>query len=89
MFDSTPVGRLKPSFAWLEPVMGGKTPGAGVTICVCVFAASVTALNLDYQYVIKYYDFEHALQWRAAFPNMLFTIIACLSKYQVLVLQLC
>lgn len=75
------MGRLKPNFTWLEPVIGGKTPGAGVTICVCVFAASVTCLNIDYQYVMKYYDFEHGPLWRAVFPNAFLTALSCISKY--------
>lgn len=80
MFDPTPVGRLKPTFALLEPVLGGKTPGTGVTICVCLFAASVTAFNIDCQYIGKYYNIGEAPQWRLAFPNVILTTISCFSK---------
>lgn len=83
MFDPTPVGRLKPAFTWLEPILGGKKPGAGVVVCVSIFAISITILNIDCQYVLKYYDFGDTPKWSFVLPKVIFAVISSASKYLV------
>ncbi|XP_045498287.1 cationic amino acid transporter 4 [Colias croceus] len=45
MFEALTVGRLRPQYAWLEPLVGGRAPGSAVTSCVYVFALAAAALS--------------------------------------------
>ncbi|KAL0883205.1 hypothetical protein ABMA27_016641 [Loxostege sticticalis] len=44
MFEALTVGRLRPQYAWLEPLAGGRAPGAAVSGCVYTFTAAAAAL---------------------------------------------
>ncbi|XP_031765984.1 cationic amino acid transporter 4 [Galleria mellonella] len=44
MFEALTVGRLRPQYAWLEPLVGGRAPGAAVTGCVYTFTVAAAAL---------------------------------------------
>lgn len=44
MFEALTVGRLRAKYAWLEPLVGGRAPGAVVTTCVYIFIICMAAL---------------------------------------------
>ncbi|VVC89326.1 unnamed protein product [Leptidea sinapis] len=45
MFESLTVGRLRPQYAWLEPLVGGRAPGSAVSTCVYIFTVAAAALS--------------------------------------------
>ncbi|XP_069359495.1 cationic amino acid transporter 4 isoform X2 [Maniola hyperantus] len=74
MFEALTVGRLRPQYAWLEPLAGGRAPGSAVSSCVYTFTAAAAALCAHNHFLA-----EHAGLW-ALLPDfvLIFIIIACL-----------
>ncbi|XP_063536351.1 cationic amino acid transporter 4 [Cydia strobilella] len=74
MFEALTVGRLRPQYAWLEPLVGGRAPGAAVSGCVYTLTAAAAALCAHNHFVA-----EQAGLW-ALLPDLVLTsiIIACL-----------
>ncbi|XP_063364233.1 cationic amino acid transporter 4 [Cydia amplana] len=74
MFEALTVGRLRPQYAWLEPLVGGRAPGAAVSSCVYTLTAAAAALCAHNHFVA-----EQAGLW-ALLPDLVLTaiIIACL-----------
>ncbi|XP_072949174.1 cationic amino acid transporter 4 [Epargyreus clarus] len=71
MFEALMVGRLRPEYAWLEPLTGGRAP---VTTWVYIFTLATAALCVH-----NYFLAEPAGHW-ALLPTfiLLTIIIACL-----------
>ncbi|XP_050351232.1 cationic amino acid transporter 4 isoform X2 [Nymphalis io] len=74
MFEALTVGRLRPQYAWLEPLAGGRAPGSAVTSCVYIFTVAAAALCAHNHFLA-----EPAGLW-ALLPDFVlsFIIIACL-----------
>ncbi|CAG9102241.1 unnamed protein product [Plutella xylostella] len=74
MFEALTVGRLRPQYAWLEPLCGGRAPGAAVSTSVCVFTLAAAALCAHNHFLA-----EHAGLW-ALLPDFVLAcvIVACL-----------
>ncbi|KAF9418792.1 hypothetical protein HW555_004459 [Spodoptera exigua] len=74
MFEALTVGRLRAQYAWLEPLAGGRAPGAAVTSCVYTFTAAAAALCAHNHFLA-----EPAGLW-ALLPDFVlsFIIVACL-----------
>lgn len=49
MFEALTVGRLRPQYAWLEPLVGGRAPGAAVSACVYTFIVVAAVRCVHYQ----------------------------------------
>lgn len=73
MFEALTVGRLRAQYAWLEPLAGGRAPGAAVSSCVYTFTAAAAALCAHNHFLA-----EPAGLW-ALLPDFIlsFVIIAC------------
>ncbi|KAJ0176661.1 hypothetical protein K1T71_007840 [Dendrolimus kikuchii] len=74
MFEALTVGRLRAQYAWLEPLAGGRAPGAAVSSCVYTFTVAAAALCAHNHFLA-----EPAGLW-ALLPDFVlsFIIIACL-----------
>ncbi|XP_004932101.1 cationic amino acid transporter 4 [Bombyx mandarina] len=74
MFETLTVGRLRPQFAWLEPLVGGRAPGAAVTCSVYTFTIATAALCAHNHFLV-----EPAGLW-VLLPDfvLIFIIISCL-----------
>ncbi|CAG9561964.1 unnamed protein product [Danaus chrysippus] len=74
MFEALTVGRVRAQYAWLEPLAGGRAPGAAVTSCVYVFTVATAALCAHNHFLAP-----NAGPW-ALLPDFVLTfiIIACL-----------
>ncbi|KAJ2949051.1 hypothetical protein O0L34_g5992 [Tuta absoluta] len=74
MFEALTVGRLRAQFAWLEPIAGGRAPGAAVTCCVYIFTIT-SALFCAHNHFLA----EHTGIW-ALLPDLalVLILIACL-----------
>ncbi|XP_049873850.1 cationic amino acid transporter 4 [Pectinophora gossypiella] len=74
MFEALTVGRLRAQFAWLEPLAGGRAPGAAVTWCVYIFTVATAAFCAHNHFLA-----EHTGVW-GLLPDMILTLItvACL-----------
>lgn len=74
MFETLTVGRLRPQYAWLEPLAGGRAPGAVVTKCVYMFTLATAALCAHNHFLA-----EPAGLW-TLLPDftLSFIIVACL-----------
>ncbi|CAH0585762.1 unnamed protein product [Chrysodeixis includens] len=74
MFEALTVGRLRPQYAWLEPVAGGRAPGAAVTSCVYTFTVAAAALCAHNHFLA-----EPAGPW-ALLPDFILSgiIVTCL-----------
>lgn len=73
MFEALTVGRLRAQYAWLEPLAGGRAPGAAVDCCVSIFTIAAAALCAHNHFLA-----EHVAFW-ALLPDIVlsFIIIAC------------
>lgn len=73
MFEALTVGRLRVQYAWLEPLVGGRAPGAVVTSCVYTFTVAAAALCAHNHFLA-----EPAGLW-ALLPDFVlsFIILAC------------
>lgn len=73
MFEALTVGRLRAQYAWLEPLAGGRAPGAAVSGCVYTFTVAAAALCAHNHFLA-----EHVALW-ALLPDIVlsFIIFAC------------
>lgn len=83
MFETLTVGRLRPQFAWLEPLVGGRAPGAAVTCSVYTFTIATAALCAHNHFLV-----EPAGLW-VLLPDfvLIFIIISC--KFLFLIYNVC
>ncbi|XP_047504240.1 cationic amino acid transporter 4 [Pieris napi] len=74
MFEALTVGRLRPQYAWLEPLVGGRAPGTAVTSCVYVFTVATAILSAHNRLA------EHKLVMWMIIPDVVLSliIIGCL-----------
>lgn len=79
MFEALTVGRLRAQYAWLEPLVGGRAPGAAVTSCVYTFTIAAAALCAHNHFLA-----EPAGLW-ALLPDFIlsFIIVACKLKTNI------
>lgn len=78
MFEALTVGRLRAQYAWLEPLAGGRAPGAAVTSCVYVFTIAAAALCAHNHFLAA-----PAGLW-ALLPDFVLTCIIVACKYYLL-----
>lgn len=82
MFEALTVGRLRAQYAWLEPLAGGRAPGAAVTSCVYTFTAAAAALCAHNHFLA-----EPAGLW-ALLPDFVLSFIIVACEYKALCLFL-
>lgn len=78
MFEALTVGRLRPQYAWLEPLVGGRAPGAAVTSCVYMFTVATAILSAHNRLA------DHNLVMWMIIPDVVLSLIIVGCKFTLL-----